>query len=149
MSDNLHLTDKQYLDLMKHIRIDLNSIDKIFAEDSTEIGFKYTVSNVGLCAGVISRSGTWFKSKYVNRETAIWPEEFDKIGKVKYENPQMFSRKYRGDNHRCPLDKRKNGGGCGCFYSCMLFNPKGHQHLTIQKIKDLYDKQIKVWDGNL
>ena len=149
MSEKLNLTDQQYLDLMKHVRADLNSIDKIFAEDSTETGFKHTVSNVGLCTGVISKSGTWYKAKFLTRETALWPKEFDKIGKVEYENPQMFTRKYVGNDHRCPFDKREDGGGCGCFYVCRLFRPKRGQPLKMQKIKDLYDKQIKIWEEKL
>ena len=136
------LTDEQYLDLMRRIRVDLNNIDNIEFDDCTIIGMKHTISNVGLCAGEETKAG-WAKDKYVTRETAMWQKDFDKIGKVKWEYPQQFTMKYRGDKHRCPLDRRPNGGANGCFFTCMLFKPKPKESITLEKIKRLYDKQIR------
>ena len=77
----------------------------------------------------------------VTEETAMWPKEFRKRGKVKYESPQMRARKYTKDKHRCPLDVRKNPGLNGCFYTCMMFQKK-FPTPNLARIKELYDKQI-------
>ena len=141
--NELYLTDKQYLDLLKRIRKDLDEIQVIYAEDCTMIGYKHTITNVGLCASE-ETDGGWSKAKYVTRETAMWPKEFDKIGEVRYENPQMFTMKYTGVNHKCPLDARSNKGGDGCFYHCRAFKDK---NLTIAEVKRLYDEVIAKIEG--
>ncbi len=138
---HMYLTDEQYLDLMKKIRKDIDGVTEIFAEDSTMIGNKYTITNIGLCAEAFDEKGSVFsKSKYVTRETAMWPKDFDKIGKVKYDYPQMFAMKYRQSNQLCPLDKRNKGGFNGCFYTCRAFKDKT---LTMQEVKCLYDEAIQ------
>ena len=134
MERSLYLTDEQYLELLKRIRKDLDKIESIFVEDSTV--------NVGLCAGVLSKSGNWYKDKYVTLETALWPEAFKKIGKVQCENPQMFKMKYRGDGHSCPLDERK-GATDGCFYHCRAFK---NRKLGVEEVKRLYDERIREVD---
>lgn len=146
---SLYLTDEQYLDLLKKIRKDLEGLQEVFADDCTITGMKHTISNVGLCAGVETESG-WSKDKYTTRETAMWPEDFDKIDKVKYPYPQQFTMKYRQDKHRCPLDNRKKGGFDGCFYTCMIFKPvKGKTVPTIEEIKVMYDKQIALTEAKI
>jgi hypothetical protein len=141
---SMYLTDAQYLDLMKRIRADLGKVKKIIAIDCNEIGCKHTLTNVGLCAGEETEGG-WSKDKYTTRATAMWVKEFDRIGKSRYEHPQMFTMKYRQDRHRCPLDKRRTadglGYGCSCFYHCRAFKDK---KLTIAEVKKLYDEQIAL-----
>ena len=146
----LYLTDAQYLDLLKKARASLDDITEIDSEDSTQIGNKHTVSNVGLCAGIDTGRG-WYKDKFTTLETAMWRKEFKKIGKVKYESPQMFSMKYRGEGHRCPLEHTrpfKKGFWGGCFYRCRVFQKK-EQTPSLAEIKELYDKEIEVWSQKL
>lgn len=132
----LHLTDIQYLSLMKRIRKSLDKIEKIDADDCTIIGMKHTIVNVGLCA-----------KGFTTRDTAMWPEDFDKIGKTKYPYPQQTSMKYREEKHRCPLDKRKIGNfGWGCFYSCRAFQDK---NLILNEVKRLYDETIDNFEKKL
>jgi len=137
---DIHLTDEQYLDLLKRIRQDLDTIKEIEAVDCSDVGNKYTHVNVGLCAGVLTPNG-WYKDKYTTIETAMWPTDFGTAGKSKYVYPQQFAMKYRKRNHKCPLDKRKKEDySIGCFYSCLAFKEK---NLTVEAVKKLYDKTIK------
>jgi len=145
----LYLTDEQYLDLLKKVRKDLEGLREVFADDCTITGMKHTISDVGLCAGVETESG-WAKDKYTIRETAMWPKDFDKIGKVKWPYPQQFTMKYRQDWHRCPLDRRENPNVNGCFYTCMIFKlKKDEKVLSINEIKKLYDNQIAKVEAKL
>ena len=134
----MYLTDGQYLNLMIRIRKDLDTMTKIYAEDSTTIGCKHTITNIGLCAGEEVEGG-WSKAKYVTRETAMWPKDFDKIGKVEWPYPQQFVMKYRGRGHKCPLDTRGGKTSDGCFYKCLAFKDKT---LTLDRVKKLYDIKI-------
>jgi len=121
---SIHLTDEQYTFILKKARKNLDKIKKIKMEDSTEIGNKYTISNVGLC-----------NDRLTTRDTALLPAEF----------PRTRWMLYRGMSHKCPLDGRQKpcdvqGWGGGCFYDCLLFNKKVK---TISEIKELYDKRIR------
>ena len=136
---SIYLTDKQYLELLQKLRIDLDKTEKILFEDSTETGYKHTVTNVGLCAGEATETN-WSKDKHLTRETAMWPKEFDKIGKVKYESPQMFTRKYKRKNHKCPFAE-KGTNTDGCFYRCKIFQKK-YKIPSIEEAKQMYDKCI-------
>jgi len=144
--DDMYLTDKQYLELLIRIRADLDKIEKVEVEDCTDIGYKHTTVNVGVCASVPMKGLGWSKDKYTTLETAKWPEAFKTIGKVKYSYPQQFAMKYRGNDHKCPLDGRHKadglGFGYGCFYRCRAFNEKS---ITLKEIKELYDKAIRKW----
>jgi len=145
LTNNIHLTDEQYLDLLKRIRQDLDTIKEIEAVDCTDIGNKHTQVNVGLCAGVLTPNG-WYKDKYTTIETAMWPSDFRTVGKSKHMYPQQFAMKYRKHNHKCPLDKRKKGDySIGCFYSCLAFKEK---NLTIEAVKKLYDRTIAERSNN-
>lgn len=134
MSD-MYLTDQQYLDLLKSIRKDLDSIDKVYAYDSTQIGNKFTETNCGLCA--VDDDG---HDRHVTEETAMWPKDFKRQGKTEYPYPQQFARKYRKEKHKCPLDDREGKHSDGCFYNCLAFNKK---NLSIKEVKRLYDEMIK------
>jgi hypothetical protein len=47
--DELYFTDLEYLQLLESKRRELDKVTKIVAVDSTELGNKYTESNVGIC----------------------------------------------------------------------------------------------------
>ena len=150
-----NLTDKQFLDLLQKIRADLDSITEVDEDDCTMTGNKYTHCNVGICAREDSGAG-WMKDKYTTLETSIWPKDFKKqFNKPKddrgreYIYPQMFARKNRGSDHKCPLDGRKSKGNLGwnhsCFYSCMIFQKAKSDRPNLEEIKGLYDKEIEKW----
>ncbi len=46
---DLYFTDLEYLQFLESKRQELDKITKIVAVDSTELGNKYTESNVGMC----------------------------------------------------------------------------------------------------
>lgn len=123
---DIYLTDSEYLNLLKRARQRLDQVKEIRCEDSTEIGFKHTLSNVGLCDDGLT-----------TKEIALFPKEF----------PKRCSMKYQGRNHKCPLDGRKKSGilgwGNGCFFKCLLF--QGHLN-DIKEIKRLYDKRISDFE---
>jgi len=123
MFDN-YLTDEQYLDLLRRARKRLDLVKDVWCEDSVDVGFKHTKSNVGLCNNGLTTKGI-----------ALFPREF----------PGRREMKYRGWKHKCPLDGRKKvdflGWGFGCFFGCLLFK----SHLgDLGVIKRLYDEQIRL-----
>jgi hypothetical protein len=116
---DIHLTDKQYLELLKAGRARLDKIDKVTSHDSEDIGNKYTESNVGLCDDSLT-----------TKDNAMWPEQF----------PGRLARKYKQKHHKCPLDPRPDGEYTdGCFYECLVFQGKVKD---ISRIKKLYDDKI-------
>ena len=119
MSNDLYFTDKQYLELLIRARKLLDRVDKVSCYDSTEIGNKYTESNVGLCND----------EKLCTKEVALFPKEW----------PQRKDLKYLGNEQLCPLDSKVKYNGQGCFYKCLIFQ-KGFK--DIKKIKRLYEKKI-------
>lgn len=140
----LFLMDDQYLDLLKKLRKDLDSIRKIEADDCDDTGYKDMVCNVGTCAGELSKSRSWYKDKHVTRETSLWPKEFDTIGKEP-ERPQQYTRKYEQDHHHCPLEFKPTNfteQHSGCFYRCSIFQRKKKDWPTIEEIKKKYDQMI-------
>ena len=142
MSKNLHLTDQQYLDLLKAVRADLDRMKPgdVEYDDCTMIGNKYTISNVGLCTADDEEG--WSRDRHLTRETAMWPEDFDTIGESEYPYPQQFTRKYRKAKHTCPLEIKKKRSMSGCFYRCRLFSKKSRKP-RLQEIKKMYDQRIK------
>lgn len=124
MSKNLNHTDDQYLALLKRARTRLDTISSVDGYDSTEIGDKYTETNVGLC-----------DESLTILETALFPEQWDEGRRT---------MKYLGGKgklqHICPLDTRWTAGGGGCYYHCAFFR---YGLRTIEKIKKLYALRIK------
>jgi hypothetical protein len=92
------------------------------AVDDDTPGNKYTHASWGLC----SRE----QAAWPDRNDHLWPDQFDE-GRV--------APKYRKPEQRCPLDKRTNPDGNGCFYTCRIF--KGPRPDRQEAIR-LYDEAI-------
>jgi len=116
---NIHLTDEQYLELLKRARKHLDSVKKVESDDCTMPGNKYTDTNVGLCNDFLT-----------TLDIAMWPDEFPHSRRT---------MKYRGTHHKCPLDTRPRTRKSqnGCFYTCRIF--KGGLK-DLKTIKKLYDE---------
>lgn len=76
--------------------------------DSDEIGNKYTHASWGMC--------TDDREAWPDAQDHIWPEEFEKRGRV--------APISRGEHQPCPFDDRSVKRAGGCFWRCRLFRPK-------------------------
>lgn len=129
MSEDIYLTDKQYVEILYKIKEIVNRSDfKPFCRDCTEIGNKFTVSNCGFC-----------NENFTTKETALFPDEF----------PARKSMKYRRKNQICPFDQRifnmKKDGfyDIGCYYHCYLFKT---EEPNIDKMKKMVNMALKIAD---
>ena len=128
MVKELELTDEQYLRLLKGIRTTIASEGfKVDCSDCTITGCKSTDSNCGLC-----------NDAYTERDMALFPDQF----------PERRTMKYRGENHRCPFDVRKEpailGWGNGCFYECYLFQHLVRRDWDLSLMREMVDHTIEV-----
>lgn len=124
MSGNsLHLSDDRYLAALYRQRDRIIAGLPFEAEDSDQIGNKYTHASWGLCS---RDAGAW-----PDADDHLWPEQFAESGRV--------APKYRRERQPCPMQRK--GGPTGCFYSCEIFKgrmgPKSRQRAI-----DLYEAQI-------
>lgn len=108
MRDDLHLTDVQYAESLQRFRdaIANGAILKFF--DCTDIGNKDTQCSWGLC----SRK----KAMWPDKATHKWPDDPRDEGK-----DDIYGIKYLENHQLCPMDKREQYDGRGCFYSCRVF----------------------------
>ena len=112
---DIYLTNKEYHQLLLLAQENLNKIETVTGEDSTSIGNKYTITNIGLC-----------NDEIVPKELSMFPEDY----------PRRKGSKYRLSNHKCPLDKREHLDDLsnGCFYSCRFFQDSLRDIKVIQKL---------------
>ena len=127
---NIHVTDEEYLALLKSARSHLDNVSKIQSEDSTCIGNKYTETNVGLC-----------NEDLTTVEIAIFPEDF----------PTRREMKYLQKHHMCPLDARQDVplGGNGCFHTCRIFKMRKYGKISIEEIKQKYEERIQFFESTV
>ena len=119
------LTVLQFKDLLKRIRDYIVRGGKPKADDCTTVGNKHTECNWGVCTGD--------KDLVPYPELHTFPKDFDRFGRVStLRNP---------DGHKCPMDRGDGQPGCGCFYSCRIFNPKGEVPTPLEAI-ELYNKAL-------
>lgn len=125
----LHLSDQEYLELLKRGRKFLDKLKRISGYDSTAIGNKFTECDGGLGNDLLT-----------TKDIAMWPEDF----------PHRRSMKYRQEHHKCPLDMRpvSREFRSGCFYTCMIFSKKVKTP-TVEEAKKLYDKRIEEVEQEL
>lgn len=118
------MSDERYLAALYRQRDRIVADLKFDADDSDEIGNKYTHASWGLCSKD--------REAWPDAEDHLWPEQFEQHGRV--------APKYRHAHQTCPMQRK--GGNHGCFYSCRIFkggeiNPRTRQHAIA-----LYEKQI-------
>jgi hypothetical protein len=98
----IYLSDSQYINALKRLRVIINRDNKPTGFDSTDIGAKDTQCTWGLC----------------RHDKVLWPEPKD------YLWPEDVNRvvpKYRRSHHKCPLDQCFEAKSGGCFYTCAFF----------------------------
>ena len=127
VSDDLYLTDKQYVALLHRQRDRIEAGVSLNSEDSTSCSW-------GLCT----------------TEMEVWPEDtwlFEPFPATSTLQKEARS-KYLKDAHFCAFDRKDNRqasefGSAGCFYRCRIFKPKGEQVPDRQQALDLYQIRIK------
>lgn len=125
--DELHLTDEQYVRILKKMRRLLVDGFVVWRADSTFVGDKWTKSNAGFC-----------NDELTDKDSAMWPENW----------PERKDMKYLQDKHKCPYDMRKEPGllgwGSGCFSECYLFSLRnGHDLQLMRKLVDDLIAEVK------
>ena len=117
------LTVEQTLAVLQRILKAIRNGAPLTAEDSNEIGNKYTHSSWGLCS---DNPDYW-----PTPELHTVPADFVDRGRVAPLDPGIS----------CPM-RTKGEGRTGCFYSCRIFQ----RHLktpTREEAIDLYEKAIE------
>lgn len=124
MGKNLYLTDAQYLHLLDKIQAEIPKHQSFQVIDSTQIGNKYTTSNIGLC-----------NDNFTELDTAMFPSQFRKHGRM--------SMKYKQKHHICPFDTRLTSiierkpthMGNGCYYTCSLVKKESDKEKLINLVE--------------
>jgi len=118
-----HLTDDEYLSLLKKLRNSLESNPEIIGYDCTAVGCKNSECNIGLC-------NEEFKIKPHRRENHKCPLD-SREGLVKYQEicGSVFT-----------------GYDSGCFWHCKFFNK---EKINIEQVKELYDKRIEKFEKEI
>ncbi len=129
----LDLTDEMYKEILYKIRDVVNSPDFYpKSEDCTEIGYKYTTTNCGLCND----------DEFSTSKNAMWPNSF----------PDRKSMRYTKSHQKCPFDMREEFDSTGCFYECYIFKPHKYEneyHYDISRIKEMVEQRIQWAKDNL
>jgi hypothetical protein len=117
------LSDERYLAALIRVRDLIAKGERLVANDSEEIGNKYTECTWGLCSGD--------KKAWPDPQDYMWPDQPDRV-----------APKYRTNRQVCPF-RRAPPSANGCFWSCMIFKPKGKPVPTREEALALYDAKIK------
>lgn len=126
----LDLPNSRYVAALKRQRDRIAAGLRFEADDSNEIGNKYTHASWGLCR---RDAGAW-----PDAEDHLWPEQFVERGRV--------APKYRRQHQPCPMQKKS--GPNGCFYSCRIFK---YGEITKNKREEavaLYDALLAARQEN-
>lgn len=92
-------------------------------DDCNDTGYKHTSATWGLCSDE--------KAAWPDPQDHIWPEQFEKEGRV--------APLDQHDGDHCPFDDIKRRSAVmrnstfGCFYSCMLFRPFDRRFASSQR----------------
>ena len=127
------LTLEQLRGVLLRIRNAIIAGKRLIADDSTDIGNKYTNCTWGMCSSV--------KAYYNSNKLQHFPKDFDDHNRV--------SQLPWPTGHGCPMDmERKTSHHYGCFYRCRVFQ---HKFTTPTKngAVALYDEAIKEVDDAL
>ena len=130
---DLYMSDDRYLAALKRIRGLIADGERLVAEDSDVTGDKWTHCSWGLCS--------MDKKAWPAPEDHLWPDQFEKHGRV--------APKYRNEPHKCPMDRRENAGGSGCFYDCRVFKRRKDPRVDRETALRLYDAEITKAEGRL
>lgn len=126
MSKDLYLSDQRYILALKRIKALILDGEELVTLNSDTIGNKYLHCSWGLCSINLE---TW-----PDPEDHLWPNEFVKFKRI--------APKYRKPSHMCPMDKRKESDGNGCFYTCSIFQSKSSKRPTREETVTRYNNMI-------
>jgi len=133
----LELPDDRFVEFLKRAVVRLREGLELQYFDCTEIGAKETHCSWGTCSHDVEA--------WPDAEDHLWPDQFVGPGY------QRVAPKYHKLRHFCPFDRRVGSRFSGkpkiasfpdgCFYRCMIFNPKGSRPTREEAIL-LYEAQI-------
>lgn len=115
------LPQDRYVAALKRLRDAIAAGRPLDAYDDTTPGCKSTSCSWGLCH---DSAETW-----PDAQDHTFPVDFERYGRIST----------LGAPGKCPLDKREDIGGSGCFWTCRVFQGKGGDGLTQKKALALYD----------
>lgn len=122
----IHLTDEQFLETLKRIRLSIMNDKPLTADNSNETGNKYNDCSWGMCS----------------RESEHWP---DKTMMLFPDRDDVCPKYSQRDRHICPMDRRMDTGkvdGNGCFWTCRIFLRKNDKLPTKEEAIALFDQAI-------
>lgn len=134
------LAKQQVLKILKIIRVAIQSGHRLDAEDSNEIGNKYTECSWGVCSEA--------KEYFPDPEMHIWPKSFveqDRVAILEFPEGTwcpMRAVKVAGLHHT------EGGGASGCFYQCRVFQ-RNLDTPTQEEALALYDEEIGILEQEL
>lgn len=115
------MKDDRYLAALERIRTLIKLGMELEGYDDTTPGCKNNECTWGLCAET--------KRHWPDPQDYLWPDQ-----------PNRIAPKYMRNHQACPMDKRENPDGNGCFYTCRFFQ-KG-KNPTRDEVLKLYDYRI-------
>jgi hypothetical protein len=135
---NLYLSHERYVAFLERVGPQVRDGLPLVAEDSDEIGNKYTQATWGMC----SRE----KEQWPDAEDHLWPDQFMSRGRV-----APLYRVKPGTEQICPFDRRlvdeklraKTHPSNGCFYTCRIFQRKYGKTPTREEAVELYQIALK------
>lgn len=120
------LPQDRYVAVLKRVREAVANGRPLEACDDTTPGNKSTSCSWGLCH---DSAETW-----PDAQDHTFPVDFEKSGRISALSAPG----------KCPLDKRDDIGGSGCFWSCRVFQGKRGSRLTREQVLALYDDTIRA-----
>ena len=118
------LPHDRYVAVLHRLRDAIANGRPLDAYDDTTPGCKSTSCSWGLCH---DSAETW-----PDAQDHTFPVDFERYGRISHLSAPG----------KCPLDKRKDVGGSGCFWTCRVFQGKVGNGLTQKKALALYDDAI-------
>lgn len=124
------MTTDQWLAALKRLRALIADGLPLVADDSNDIGNKYTECSWGMCGAR--------QDVFTDPATHIWPIQFLRQSRV--------APIGRPKGCLCPIDRRntiEDDRYQGCFYSCRIFSPKkGEKRPGRELVLSWFDKAI-------
>lgn len=119
----IYLSNERYLAALKRIKGLISAGLILKGQDDGSIGNKSTGCSWGLCMD----------------DKEHWPDSIDYLWP---DTPERVVPKYTKVYQACPMDKRENPDGNGCFYTCRFFS-RGNNP-TLEEALKLYDYRINI-----
>lgn len=120
------LTAARFVAALERFRAHIAEGAPLNADDSDEIGNKYTDCSWGMCS----------------LSPLHWPVE-DRLRTLPNGHVHV---KELPEGALCPLDRRTAATGMGCFWTCRVFQPERRAKVpSREQALALYDKRLEEW----